>query len=545
MKNIKINIIIAKTWIVLVLIVLCFQSCKKSILDKQPLSSISDATFWKTSADAKLALTACYRVYGDGPWTNFTFWTPNSLLNMDLMAGNGSEKESFPDHVTDGTLSSSYFVIGTFWSATYKQIATCNNFLDHIGNINMDAALKAKMTAEARTIRAYDYFNLALYFGNVPLIEHVQTVAEANSVTQSTQAQVWAFCVAELKESAVSLPHNVADADNGHITSAAALAVLGRIQMAQKQWADAAISYKTIMDYNYYIVEPKYRELFFVANELSHEFIMTSQYIADSYQTTQAQFQTPEKWGGWHQYSPFNELVEDYECTDGKTIDQSPLYDKNNPYNNRDPRLDATIMISDRTVYQGGLYTAKPGTTLPDHLDQYPGIWSGYSIYKFLEDLPTNLFNDAHNGTIIRYPEVLLGYLESVMEAGNSVNQTLLDQTINKVRGRASVHMPPVTTTDPVELRKIIRRERRVEFAFEGLRYYDCLRWGIIGSENNKQFTGMKLTNNPSTYTAFPVNNNGYYIFKKRSFITGKNELWPIPQSEININKNLKQNPGY
>ena len=90
-----------------------------------------------------------------------------------------------------------------------------------------------------------------------------------------------------------------------------------------------------------------------------------------------------------------------------------------------------------------------------------------------------------------------------------------------------------------------VRRERRVEFAFEGLRYFDCLRWGILGSENNQQFTGMKLTNSPSTYTAYPVDADGYYIYKKRNFIVGRNELWPIPQSERDLNKNLTQNPGY
>ncbi|WP_431292267.1 RagB/SusD family nutrient uptake outer membrane protein [Pedobacter sp. P26] len=113
------------------------------------------------------------------------------------------------------------------------------------------------------------------------------------------------------------------------------------------------------------------------------------------------------------------------------------------------------------------------------------------------------------------------------------------------MRGRAAVLMPPVTTTDPTALRTIIRRERRVEFAFEGIRYFDCLRWGIIGSENNQQFTGMKLTNDPANYKDYPVNSNGYYIFKKRSFVIGKNELWPIPQSERDLNKNLTQNPGY
>ena len=161
------------------------------------------------------------------------------------------------------------------------------------------------------------------------------------------------------------------------------------------------------------------------------------------------------------------------------------------------------------------------------------------------EDLTENLGNYGGNWTIIRYAEVLLSYLESKLESGAAIDQALLDQTINKVRGRASVNMPPVTTTDPTELREIIRRERRVEFAFEGLRYYDILRWGIAAEELNRQYTGMKLTNDPPNYNDFPVDDEGFLIYQQRNFKAGINELWPIPQSEIDINKNLTQNPGY
>ncbi len=522
-----------------------FSGCKKDILDKQPLSSVSDATFWRTANDATLALNGVYDT-GAG-FANYNFWAGLSMINLDLMAGNGSEKEMIPDQFTNGSLNPSNYFVGAFYSQTYSQITRCNNFLANIGKVTMDENQKKVMIGEVRAIRAYDYFNLALYFGDVPLIEKLLTVAEANSVTRTPKAQVWAFCESELKAAAATLPVSVSDAQNGHLTSAATLAILGRLQMAQKKWTEAAATYKTIIDYNYYIVDSRYRELFLNAGELSRETLLAQQYMQNSYNHALFQYLTPETWGGWHQFSPFNELVKEFECIDGKTIDQSLLYDKNNPYNNRDPRLDFNIMISDRTVFRGRTYTARPGTTLPDRLDQYPGVWSGYAIYKFLEDDPTlgSVSNDGNNFPLIRYPEVLLSYLESRLESGAGVDQTLLDATINKVRGRAAVRMPAVTTTDPSALRTIIRRERRVEFAFEGLRYFDCLRWGIIGSENNKQFTGMKLTNTPSSYTAFPVDADGYYIYKKRSFITGKNELWPIPQSERDLNKNLTQNPGY
>lgn len=519
--------------------------CKKNLLDTQPLSSISDATFWKTANDATLALNG---VYDSGAgFTGYNFWAGTSMVNLDLMAGNGSEKELIPDNFTNGTLNSTYSFVGSYYSQAYSQITRCNNFLANIDRVTMDGAQKAVMVGEVKTIRAYNYFNLALYFGDVPLVQRLLTVDEANSVARTPKETVWSFCETELRAAATALPVSVSADRLGHLTSASALAILGRLQLAQKKWNDAAASYKMIIDFNYYSIDPRYRELFLNAGENSREIIMSMQYIRDTYNHALLQYLTPETWGGWHQYSPFNELVETYECKDGKTITESALYDKNNPYNNRDPRMDFNIMISDRTSFRGRVYSAKPGTTLPDRLNQYPGVWSGYSIYKFLEDDPavatTN--NTGNNFPLIRYAEVLLGYLEAKLEGGGGVDQALLDATINKVRGRAAVAMPPVTSTDPSTLRTIIRRERRVEFAFEGIRYFDCLRWGIIGSENNQQFTGMKLTNDAANYKDYPVNANGYYLFRKRNFITGKNELWPIPQSERDLNKNLTQNPGY
>ncbi len=545
MKKNNYNSKIPKLFTALLILAFISTGCKKDFFDKQPLDSISDATFWKTEEDAQLALTGCYRT-GGGGWRGEDFWTPRSLLYLDLMAGNGSEKELIPDHVTDGTLNSAYWVPANYWGNAYEKITACNNFLDHIGNISMDATKKAVMIAEVRTLRAYEYFNLALYYGDVPLVEHVLTVPQANSVSRTAKAEVWAFVEKELKESSPTLPKTRPTSENGRITAGAALAILGRLQMAEKKWSDAATTYKTIIDNNTYSIDPKFQELFWEAGELSKEIILSSQYQQDVYGHVMLQYLYPEAWGGWHQFSPFNELVKEFECIDGKPIDQSPLYNLNNPYVNRDPRLKYTILISDQSTFKGQTYKAHPdSTSSPDRMSKY-GVWSGYSISKFMDPgFSGNLMNYGGNWSIIRYAEVLLSYLESKLESGVVIDQALLDQTINMVRGRQSINMPPVTTTDPTELRKIIRRERRVEFAFEGLRYYDILRWGIAAEELNRQFTGMKLTNNPSGYTKFPVDNEGYYLVQKRNFKKGINELWPIPQTERDINPKLTQNPGY
>lgn len=518
-------------------------SCSDDLFDKQPLDAVSDATFWKSEKDAELALIGCYHT--GGWWKGEDFWTPRSLVYLDLMGGNGSEKEHIPDRVTDGTLTSSYWVIENYWSNSYEKIAACNNFLDHMNSFEMeDEYLRSMMVAEVKTLRAYEYFNLGLYFGDVPLITSVLTIEEANSLSRTPKADVWSFVEEELKEASSDLPEKRAESEHGRITSAAALAILGRLQLAQKDWDSAVDTYGKIIAFESYSIEPKYRELFWASNEINDEFILVSKYKEDDFGHVMPQYLYPEMWGGWHQFSPYNELVKEFECIDGLSIEQSPLYDPNNPYDNRDPRLYHTIMISDRTVFKGKTFVSRPDSDSPDRITRYD--WSGYCINKFMdEEFDGNLMNYGGDFPIIRYAEVLLSYLEANLEAGNPISQMLLDQTINLVRGREDVGMPPVTTTNPDELREIIRRERRVEFAFEGLRYFDILRWDIAENELNRQFTGMKLTNNPENYDEFPVDEDGYLLYQKRNFKTGVNELWPIPQSEIDINENLKQNPGY
>ncbi|RXK85532.1 RagB/SusD family nutrient uptake outer membrane protein [Filimonas effusa] len=517
--------------------------CSKDYFDKQPLDAISDATFWKTEKDADLALTGCYNI-GAG-WAGESFWMPRGVLYLDLMAGLGSEKELIPDHMTDGTLTPSYWVAGAYWGNAYNKIATCNNFLGNIANITMNDNKKAMLTAEVRTIRAYELFNLALYYGAVPMPTRVLSIAEANSISRTPQAEVWAFVEKELTESYPNLPVTRVSAERGRICAGAALAILGRVQMAGKKWAAAAATYKKVIDGGAYSIDQAgFRQLFMQTGENSNEIILAAQFLEDTYGHVLLQYLYPETWGGWHQFSVYNELVQTFECKDGQTIQASPLYNSNTPYDNRDPRMDYTVMINNRTTFKGTLFVSTPGSSSPDRMNKYN--WSGYCINKFMDSsFSGNLMNYGGNFTLIRYAEVLLSYLECKMEAGDAIDQALLDQTINKVRGRATVNMPAVTATSAATLRPIVRRERVAELAFEGIHYFDILRWGTAATELNRQFTGMKLTNSPSTYTDYPVDANGFFIYQKRNFVTGKNELWPVPQSERDINKNLTQNPNY
>ncbi|MDO4165025.1 MAG: RagB/SusD family nutrient uptake outer membrane protein [Bacteroides sp.] len=529
--------------LVYTLMICVMPSCSDSFFDKQPLDEVSDETFWLNESDAQMALTACYN-HGYG-WMGLSFWGPRPMLWLDLMAGFGSEKEEYPDSVTNGDLTSSNWVVGDYWSNTWTAIVRCNNFLDHINDIEMDDDTRERMIADIRVLRAYHYFWLAIFWGDVPLVTTVLSLEEANSVSRTDVSQIWDFVESELSESAEVLPETVSDSELGRMTKGAAYAILGRAQMAQEEWEAAAATYKTIIDLGVYTIQDSFQELFWESNEYSDEIILASQYLEDDFYHVLPQYLYPEVNGGWHQFSPYNELVERFECTDGLTIDESPLYNEDEPYENRDPRMLYTVMINRKSSFNGQLFISEPGSGSSDAISKY-SQWSGYSIAKFMDgSFDGNLMNYGGNFILIRYPEVLLSYLECMLEAGETITQSLLDETVNLVRGRESVNMPAVTETDTDELREIVRRERSTELAFEGLHYYDILRWGIGNEELNRQFTGMKLTTDPDNYTVRSVDDDGYALCQTRVFVTGTSELWPIPLSEIQLNSNLTQNPGY
>ena len=145
---------------------------------------------------------------------------------------------------------------------------------------------------------------------------------------------------------------------------------------------------------------------------------------------------------------------------------------------------------------------------------------------------------------VIRYAEVLLSYLECLIESGQAIDQTVLNLTINQVRGRADVKMPPVTETNSDKLRELLRNERRVELAFEGIRYWDLLRWKLAETVLVGEVWGApypkSITYAGSTKFVDPTGHCRWYV-GRRDFRNPQDYKWPIPLSEQNINPNLRE----
>ncbi|KAF5055485.1 SusD family protein [anaerobic digester metagenome] len=549
MKKIDIlNIIKCIPLFFMIFISFWFSGCVS--LDKEPLDSLSTNTFWKTENDAMLALTGVYKVAGGIKQSNFDVWSQLACLYLfEATTDNGFEKDNQVTDFNNGSLASTYGPVESLWANTYTHISRCNNFISNIDNVQMNPNKLAEIKAEVKVIRAYDYFNLCFYWGDVPFATQVLTVNEANNIQRTAKSEIIDFVINELEEAIPHLPISRKDDEHGRITKGGALAILGRVLMSEKRWEDAKNVYKQIIDLGIYIIDPRFKEIFEEKGESSKEHILVSVRMQDLYGTPMLRGCHGFDFGGWHWFSPYNELVEEFECIDGKPINESPLYNPDDPYTNRDPRLYKTIGINGLTVFKKKLYISHPDSSAVKYQDQVTRRpWSGYLLHKFSDENYTgNIVEYGADFPMIRYAEVLLSYLESCIESGTPITQSLLNSTINKVRGREEIQMPPVTETDPTKLTIILRRERRVELAWEGLRLYDLFRWRIAHVKLKGTFTGMKvcLASEASNYKTVKVDSKGYYFCEETNFRENVDYLWPIPQRERDVNPNMTQNPGY
>ena len=224
-------------WFLGIFLIGGFLRCES--LDKYPLSSLSTETFWQSENDAMLGLTGAYRVAGGTGQANWDFWNQVAVINLfESTTDNGFEKDNLVTDINNGSLASTYSPINSVWRNTYTQIARCNNFLENIDDVPMNSDKLAEMKAEVKVIRAYDYFNLYFYWGDVPLTTNVLTVNEANNITRTDRNEVRDFVIKELQESIPQLPITRPDQEYGRITRGGALAILGRVLMVEERWEE-------------------------------------------------------------------------------------------------------------------------------------------------------------------------------------------------------------------------------------------------------------------------------------------------------------------
>lgn len=521
-------------------------------LERNPLDKYAENAFWTDEENAQLALTGLYRgsisfnaaEYSPGDW-----WSYGGLLFFEFPTDNAYDRRGSSSNfhkMTDGTLMPNNAFIKNYWSNSYSKITRCNYFLEGIDNLNSAPEIVARFKAEARFLRATQYFYLSQFFGDVPLVTKVLTRDEANIVEKTSQRDILSFITQEFKEAAADLPRfkDLKSDEAGRASKLAALAFLGRTFLAAKEYPEAAKAYEEIISYGDNKIDPDYQSIFLQSNERSSENIFSMQYLQDMAGSALPQHAFSRTEGGWCLINITADLFEAYPFKDGTPFSyDNPLYNPDNLGENRDPRLDYTILYNG-APFRGGIYNCHPDSELgSDRIGSGQTTQTGFLMRKYMDETYTgNVLSYGGDLPIIRYAEVLLSYLEAKLEAGEAISQSLLDATINQIRGRASVNMPPVTETNPDRLRPILRNERRIELAMEGIRYWDLLRWGIAHEVLKGDIYGAPF---PGSIRTSPNKNGevdkyGRWYVNTRAFRNNQDYRWPIPQSEQDINPNLR-----
>jgi hypothetical protein len=506
-------------------------SCNKGFLERSPKDTYDNAFLWKTTADATAALNGCYHNWESG----------ENVIYNDCFTDNGYDQYSWEGYesVAQGNVTPLSLGAANRWN--YGTIQKCNWFLENIVKAPIDESIKKRMSAEARFLRAYQYFVLSQLYGDVPLVTKQVKLDSANLIPQTPKSEVVKFILDELSAIAPDLPPSYSGTDIGRITRGATLALAARTRLFNQDYDGCVAACEQLMAAPFsYDLYPSFTDLFRPLAANNKEVILDVQYMK-----TYNSFGSLGSLRG--AISITQSLVDAYEMLNGKTIDDPTSgYNPLQPFINRDPRLDATV-LRPGLKWEGIYFDPLSKSSTYYYLG---GNWSPtcYAVNKFLSHLSTDfddISNVGLNFIVIRYAEVLLTYAEAKIELGK-IDASVYD-AIDKVRERAG--MPAVDRTvynTQASLRKLIRRERRVEFAMEGLRWYDIQRWKIGPEVMTGSVMGsLKGSVNPQNGELTLIPDSRILVSSPRKFDAGKNYLWPIPQKEVDLNKKLKQNLGY
>lgn len=519
-------------------------ACSDAFLDMQSPNQLSENTYWKTENDALMALTACYDgLQAKSLYNDDVNGDQFGILMRESSTDNGSHTwgawmlGSTIEQNTSGTNDKCF---QRYWNANYEVIKRCNTLLANIGRIGMDDTKTDGYKAEAIALRALMYCNLTSVFRDVPYLTAPLTITQAEA-PKSPKTQIVANVLADLKEWVPKLPVKGTE-KRGRMTREAGYAIMGRLALYNREWDTAINAYQQVIGKaslfksddgsDYY---KNFRDLFTVANETCDEVLLSVHYFGPG----QGEGSTiPVAWG-----APLNAVEASFDLScEFRKLDGTPFVPTEEQYNRdkiskatfegRDPRLKATLMLPGME-WNGAPYgTETEAKADPTGKTKVIPAKSYCCILKwFIPEDTANEYDGSLDFYIIRYAEVLLSLAEAMIEKGG-YQQSEITQHINEVRAR--VGMPAVENV-PTEgsglsqeqLREIVRHERRVELAFEDLRFADLYRWNDWEKATQRKQKDRAAGLSP-----------GYNINDIRGV---QESVWPIPQSEIDTNSQLKQ----
>lgn len=522
-------------------------SCS-DFLETVPHDALSPSTTWQTEADAEKFLIGCYDGWADE--SGILYWDCGSDFGFNYHIHEGWR------NIGNGSMTASNQVAGYY---SFSMIRRCNDFLTNIANIEFaEESKKNNMIGQVKTIRAYQYFLMNWIYGGVPIIESYETAEEAQ-VPRNSEEEVKNFIYNELDE-AIPMLYDAPEA-SGYIAKGTALALNMRASLFYGDYQRAKDAAKAIMDLEIYELDPSYENLFTLAGQNSKEIIASVQHDENLYSNWMIATMYNNADGGWSSMVPTQNLVDTYEMSNGLTKEEAGSgYDATHPFANRDPRMAMTVL------YPGMDWVGLTGKTILNTLDatidgaknpNYPddadnASKTALTWAKYLN--PYTQYGDIWSTNaqpiVFRYAEVLLSYAEAENELNGPSAEVY--NLLNQVRNR--VGMPDVDQNkynNQAKLRELIRRERSVELAGEGLRRQDIIRW----KDDSGKMLAETVLNGPLTRVVGTVNTSepdptkratisGTALVENRAFAS-YNRYLPIPQSAIDKNPNLKQNEGY
>lgn len=536
-------------------------SCN-DFLDTLPTDAMTPSTTWQTELDAQKFLVGCY----DG-WESGT-----EILYMDCTSDFGYNNFSWEGYkdFANGTISAAN-PGANFYDFTI--IRRCNTFLENIEKVTFaDEKTKKDLIAQARVIRAYRYFKMNWLYGGVPIIENYESAVDAQ-VPKKTEDEVRTFIETELDTYTYDL--SVKPTERGRIAQGAALAIRMREALYYGDWSTAKTKAQEIIDLQQYDLEKDkegYSKLFQVAGQDSKEIILAVQYINSTKPLGVIGQMYNNGDGGWSSIVPTHQLVDAYEMTNGKTIDEEGSgYDKKHPFKGRDPRLALTV------IYPGANYVKSDGSTAVfNTLDKEivnakgekasnPNFMTaadnasktGLTWNKYLSPITqyTDIWNTNACPIVFRFAEVLLTWAEAENEL-NGPSTDVFDK-IDEVRtrtGMPAMDRQKYNTKD--KLRELIHRERSVEFAGEGLRRADIVRWKdasgkmvaetVLNGRLERRIGTVDMNgSNPETRATIKLDASAEEkLIEVRKF-EPKHRYFPFAQSILDKNPNLIQVNGY
>ena len=556
-------------------------------LNFEPEAEMNDATVWTTASNYQLFANQFYSYTRDfQSTTNYQCGVsdgPHSDLRSDLVA------ESSLNQYSAGT--NSVPEKDGNYTSLYTHIYYCNLLLDRAESFADKAAI-AVPVAEAKFFRAYSYFELLQIYGDAIIVTKPLDISSPELyVSQNNRSEVADLIVSDLKEAAEALPVTAVEKDR--LTKDAALAMLSRVALYEGTWqkfhsgganADsnnervnsllqtAKAAAAEVMEggryklfYNEQLGKESYRYMFIFEDTKCNPAGLTT---SDNTEYILARRHRLEDGIGLNitkaylanAVFPTSKLANLYLCQDGLPVAKSKKFagyaTAVSEFQNRDNRM-ATTLIPNETVVWDNTVNNSRKTWDDDDLSRGKKISvrsnSGYQTHKWAVERYVADRMESMEFPVIRYAEVLLNYAEATYELGGNISDTDLDKSLNLVRRRINPDMTKLSnalvSANALSMREEIRRERTVELLFEGFRIDDLKRWATAPVEMPMDLTGVlfKGTWFESNWTGQTreLTADGHILLYGNRQWADRLYLYPLPSEQLQLNPQLKQNPGW